>query len=54
MGKDPLVQRSDSKKEDDKEVHSFIGNMLFNVGIGISFVIFIISVCIILIQNKII
>tara|TARA_B100000674_G_C37898266_1_gene942413 strand:- start:608 stop:1186 length:579 start_codon:yes stop_codon:yes gene_type:complete len=55
MGKDPLVQRSSSKKEDDnKEVHSFIGNMLFNVGIGISFVIFIISVCIILIQNKII
>lgn len=54
MGKDPLVQRSSSKKEEDKEVHSFIGDMLFNVGIGISFVIFIISVCIILIQNKII
>ena len=54
MGKDPLFQRSDSKKNDDKEVHSFIGDMLFNVGIGISFVIFIISVCIILIQNKII
>ncbi len=54
MGKDPLIQRSDSKKNDDKEVHNFIGDMLFNVGIGISFVIFIISVCIILIQNKII
>ena len=54
MGKDPLVQRSSSKKEDDKEVHNFIGDMLFNVGIGFSFVIFIISVCIILIQNKII
>lgn len=54
MGKDPLVQRSSSKKEDDKEVHNFIGDMLFNVGMGISFVIFIISVCIIIIQNKII
>jgi len=55
MGKDPLIQRRDDKKKDnDKEVHSFIGNMLFNVGIGISFVIFIISICIILIQNKVI
>jgi len=54
MGKDPLVQRSNSKKEEDKEVHNFIGDMLFNVGIGISAIIFIISVCIILIQNKII
>jgi len=54
MGKDPIVQRSSFKKEDDKEVHNFIGDMLFNVGIGISFVIFLISVCIILIQNKII
>tara|TARA_A200000113_G_scaffold110446_2_gene99135 strand:+ start:24 stop:581 length:558 start_codon:yes stop_codon:yes gene_type:complete len=54
MGKDPLIKKKDDKKEDDKEVHNFIGDMLFNVGIGISFVIFIISVCIILIQNKII
>lgn len=54
MGKDPLVQRSSSTKDEDKEVHNFIGDMLFNVGIGISFVIFIISVCIILIQNKVI
>ena len=54
MGKDPLVQNSSYTKDEDKEVHSFIGDMLFNVGIGISFVIFIISVCIILIQNKII
>lgn len=57
MGKDPIVQRGNKKndkKKDDKEVHSFIGDMLFNVGIGISFVIFIISVCIILIQNKVI
>jgi hypothetical protein len=54
MGKDPLVQSSGSTKDDDKEVHGFIGDMLFNVGIGISFIIFIISVCIILIQNKVI
>ena len=54
MGKDPLIQKSDSKKDDKNEVHSFISDMLFNIGIGISFVIFLISVCIILIQNKII
>ena len=54
MGKDPLIQRSSDKKNQDNEVHNFIGDMLFNVGIGISFVIFLISVCIILIQNKII
>jgi len=54
MGKDPLVQSSSSTKDDDKEVHGFIGDMLFKVGIGISFIIFIISVCIILIQNKVI
>ena len=56
MGKDPIVQRSDKKndKKDDKEVHSFVGGILFNIGIGISTIMFIISVCIILIQNKII
>lgn len=51
MGKDPLVQKSGSKKDEDKEVHNFIGDMLTKIGIGF---IFIISVCIILIQNKII
>tara|TARA_B100001287_G_scaffold274563_1_gene280119 strand:+ start:590 stop:1144 length:555 start_codon:yes stop_codon:yes gene_type:complete len=54
MGKDPLIQRSDPKKDEGKEVHNFIGDMLFNIGIGFSFIIFLISVCIILIQNKII
>lgn len=56
MGRDPIVQRGNKNndKEDDKEVHSFVGGMLFNVGIGISAIIFIISVCIILIQNKVI
>ena len=56
MGKDPLIQRGNNNNENNEnnEVHSFIGDMLFNVGIGVSFVIFIISVCIILIQNKII
>jgi hypothetical protein len=54
MGKDPLIQKKDSKKDDKNEVHSFISDMLFNIGIGISFVIFLISICIILIQNKII
>ena len=56
MGKDPIVQRGDKKndKKDDKEVHSFVGDILFNIGIGISTIMFIISVCIILIQNKVI
>lgn len=56
MGKDPIFQRGDEKtdKKDDKEVHSFVGDILFNIGIGISTIMFIISVCIILIQNKVI
>ena len=54
MGKDPLVQRSGSKKEDDSGVNSFASDLFTKIGIGISVIIFIISVCIILIQNKII
>lgn len=59
MGKDPLVKKNNAKNTDNKdnqgnEVHGFIGDMLFKIGIGISFIIFIISVCVILIQNKII
>ena len=53
MGKDPLIQKSDSTKEDN-EVHSFIGDLLTKIGIGISTIMFIISICVILIQNKII
>ena len=54
MGKDPLIQKSGSTKDVDKEVHSFIGDLLTKIGIGISTIMFIISVCVILIQNKII
>ena len=56
MGKDgdDKDDEKDDDKDDDKEVHNFIGDMLFNVGMGISAIMFIISVCIILIQNKII
>lgn len=54
MGKDPLVQRSGSKKEDDSGVNSFASDLFTKIGIGISVIFFIISVCIILIQNKII
>jgi len=53
MGKDPLIQRDVSKKEDN-EVHSFVGDLLTRIGIGFSAIMFIISVCIILIQNKVI
>ena len=54
MGKDPLVKRSGSKKEDDSGVNSFASDLFTKIGIGISVIFFIISVCIILIQNKII
>ena len=57
MGKNPLVQRpkgsEGSKGSKGSEVHNFVGNMLFNIGIGASVIIFLISISIILIQNKI-
>ena len=54
MGKNPLVQRPEgSKGSEGSEVHNFVGNMLFNIGIGSSVIIFLISISIILIQNKI-
>jgi hypothetical protein len=54
MGKNPLVQRSEgSEGSEGSEVHNFVGNMLFNIGIGASVIIFLISISIILIQNKI-
>ena len=56
MGKDPLIQKSADKKKDDKgkEVHSFVSDVLTKIGIGFSTIMFIISICIILIQNKVI
>ena len=50
MGKNPLVRGKGSK---GSEVHNFVGDMLFNIGIGSSVIIFLISISIILIQNKI-
>ncbi len=62
MGENPLIQRGDDKKEndggnkdnEDNEVHSFVGDLLFNISLGISFFMFIASLCIILIQKNII
>ena len=62
MGNDPLVKQNNTKKQgnkkddnkEDKEVHSFISDLLTKIGIGFSVIMFIISLCIILIQNKII
>lgn len=59
MGKDPLVKKNNAKNTDNKdnqgnEVHSFIGDLLTKIGIGFSVIMFIISSCVILIQNKII
>ena len=53
MGKNPLVRGKGSKGSEGSEVHNFVGNMLFNIGIGTSVIIFLISISIILIQNKI-
>ena len=54
MGKNPLVRGPEgSKGSEGSEVHNFVGNMLFNIGIGTSVIIFLISISIILIQNKI-
>ena len=56
MGENPLIQRGNNKKENNEgnEVHTFVGDLLFNIGLGISFFMFIASLCIILIKNKII
>ncbi len=56
MGKDPLVKKNNVKNtgNKDNEVHSFITDLLTKIGIGFSVIMFIISSCIILIQNKII
>jgi hypothetical protein len=54
MGKNPLVHVKGSKGKENNEVHNFVGNMLFNIGIGAAVIIFLISISIILIQNKII
>jgi hypothetical protein len=54
MGKNPLVQDPEgSEGSEGSEVHNFVGDMLFNIGIGVSVIIFLISISIILIQNKI-
>ena len=52
MGKDPLVKKKSESGEET--LHGFVGNLFLNIGIGISVIIFLISICIILIQNKII
>ena len=55
MGKNPLVRGyKGSEGSEGSEVHNFVRDMLFNIGIGASVIIFLISVSIILIQSKII
>ena len=50
MGRDPIPKRK--KDTEDTEVHNYITDILFNIGIGISLFCFLISMCIILIQNN--
>ena len=59
MGKNPIIQESGAKsakgaKGEDNEVHDFVTDMLFNVGMGGVMILFLISCAFILIQNKII
>ncbi len=65
MGKDPLVRQNNKDQDNkdqnnkdqnnkDNEVHGFISDLLTKIGIGFSVIMFIISSCVILIQNKII
>ena len=69
MGKNPIRQGSNGSNEsngsngsnesnesngDDNEVHDFVTDMLFNIGIGVVAIFFFISLAFILIQNKII
>jgi len=53
MGQDPIPKRKKNTKggEKDTEVHNYITDLLFNIGIGISLICFLISMCIILIQK---
>ena len=50
MGKDPLSKKT--KDKDDNEVHTFVTGMLFNVGMGASIIIFLVSISFILVQRK--
>jgi len=55
MGNDPLSKRkTDQSNEDNKEVHTFVTGMLFNVGMGASIIMFLISLSFFLIHKKII
>tara|TARA_B100000123_G_C25736570_1_gene431780 strand:+ start:1622 stop:2185 length:564 start_codon:yes stop_codon:yes gene_type:complete len=52
MGKDPI-----NKKQEDstnKEVHSSISSILYNIGIGFILIIFLISLSVVLVQKQII
>ena len=55
MGKLPITNNNYNNKENDNnEVHSFVSDLLVKIGIGFSFIMFLISLSVLMIQNKII
>jgi len=54
MGKDPIIQGGSQRGQEGLEVHEFVTDMFFNIGIGIITILFFISCAFILIQNKLI
>ena len=54
MGKDPILEKSDESDDDDNEVHNSVTTILFNVGMGASVFMFLISLSLIMIHKKMI
>ena len=52
MGQDSGPRSRERNNNEDNEVHDFVGQMLFNVGMTSIILIFLISISVILIQNK--
>lgn len=54
MGKDPINKKQKQKDNTNREVHSSISSILYNIGIGFIFIIFLISLSVVLVQKQII
>jgi len=54
MGRDPVRSRNiNSEDKDDSEIHDFVTDMLFKIGMGASIFVFIVSLSFFLVQRKI-
>ena len=54
MGKDPILAKKSDDDDDDNEVHNSVTTILFNVGMGASVVMFLISLSLIMIHKNMI